>query len=193
MRGAGLLISAAVLAAASPATAGNRARSAALVLPQVATAPRCDGELDELAWRTPARTGAFVAADGRQAAPYSDARFLRDDRYLYVALYAADEDIRASDAFVLELASARGKRTLRFTAGGTLAPALAGGHIAIDVDGSVDDPSNDDEEWVVEAAVPLSAIPFAADGSVHARITRCDTTKDQVRHCGAWGGMLVRR
>src|SRR2546430_17249992 len=140
----------------------------ALVLPQVAGPILCDGELDELAWRTPARTGPFVDASGAQAAPYSDARFLRDDRYLYLALYAADEDIRAGDEFVVEL----GRTTLHFTAAGVLRPAIAGAHVAVDLDGSLDDPANDDEEWVVEAAIPLAAVPFAGN-AVPIKITRC--------------------
>ncbi len=180
-----------VAAAAGAAAAGPVATT--LVLPQVATALRCDGELDEVAWRSPARTGPFVDASGAQAAPYSDARLLRDDRYLYLALYAADEDIRSSDEFVVELSSARGKATFRFTAAGAVTPASAGIQVAVDRDGTLDEPANDDEEWVVEAAVPLHAVPFARDGAVRARITRCDLTKDGVTRCGSWAGKIVRR
>jgi hypothetical protein len=164
-----------------------------LILPQVGMQIRCDGELDEIAWRTPARTGPFPDATGGQAAPYSDARFLRDDHYLYVALYAADEDIRASDEFVVELGSGRRRSTLHFTAGGSLSPAITGAKIAVDVDGSVDEPSNDDEEWVVEAAIPLTAVPFARNGTVDVQISRCDVTKDHVKRCGAWKGTIERR
>lgn len=164
-----------------------------LVIPQVGAPLHCDGELDEVAWRTPARTGAFVDATGEKAAPYSDARFLRDDKYLYVALYAADEDIRSTDAFVLDLASGRGHTRIRFMAGGKLAPELKGAKIAVDTDGSIDQPQNDDEEWVVEAALPLADLPFAADGSVSARLERCDVTKDHVRRCGRWAGTIVKR
>jgi hypothetical protein len=164
-----------------------------LVLPQVGKEIRCDGELDETAWRSPARTGPFVDAGGAPAAPYSDARLLRDDKYLYLALYAADEDVRSTDEFVVELSSASGKIVLHFRAAGTLEPAIANAKVAVDLDGTLDEPSNDDEEWVVEAAVPLAAIPFGRDGSVNARISRCDVTKDHVKRCGAWRGKLTAR
>ncbi len=196
MRAAGIL-AAAVLVTPAVVTGGPARRvattSPALVLPQVAAAIRCDGELDEMAWRTPARTGAFVDATGGEAAPYSDARFLRDDRYLYLALYAADEDIRSSDEFIVELSSARGRATLHFTAAGRVSPTIAGSTVSVDLDGTRDEPSNDDEEWVVEAAVPMTAIPFGRDGAVSVRVSRCDTTKDGKRHCGSWSGKLVRR
>lgn len=164
-----------------------------LVLPQVAMPIRCDGELDELAWRTPARTGPFTDATGAQAAPHSEARFLRDDHDLYIALYAADEDIRASDEFVVELGSGRRRSTLHVTAGGALNPAIAGARVAVDVDGTVDEPSDDDEEWVVEAAIPLTAVPFGRTGTVNLQISRCDVTKDHIRRCGVWKGTITRR
>lgn len=163
---------------------------AKLVIPQVAAPIQIDGELDETAWLAPARTGQFVDARGEVASPYSDARLLRDDQFLYVVLYAADEDVRSTDAFVVSFASSRGTRTLRFTADGK---APHGARVAKDLDGTLDAPGDDDEEWLVEAAVPLSAIPFGADGEVTATFSRCDITKDRVRHCGSWRGTLVKR
>ena len=164
-------------------------REPSLVIPQVVQPIHCDGELDEVAWRTPVRTGPFVDAKGGQAAPYSEARFLRDDKFLYLALYAADEDIRSTDEFVVEL----GRTTLHFSAAGKLSPAIAGAQVGVDLDGSLDDSTNDDEEWVVEAAVPLSALSFSRDGGLEARVSRCDTTKDGVKRCGSWKGRIIRR
>ena len=164
-----------------------------MVVPQIGGALAIDGELDEVAWHTPARTGAFTDAHGAQAAPYSDARFLRDDRDLYLALYAADEDVEASDAFVVELSSPRGVLKLTFSATGAITPSVKGARAAIDLDGTFGDPSNDDEEWVVEAAVPLAAIPFGADGTVRVNVSRCDVTHDGVKRCGAWRGVIQRR
>jgi len=179
----------AVLAVSAHADRGG----AALVMPQVARAIQIDGELDEVAWRSPARTGPFIDAHGTQAAPYSEARFLRDDNFVYLALYAADEDIRSSDEFVVELSSPRGQLTMHFTPKGTLSPAVAGARVAVDLDGTIDAASDDDEEWVIESAIPLAAVPFGRDGAVAAKVSRCDTTKDHVRRCGAWQGRLVRR
>jgi hypothetical protein len=178
-----------VVVVASRADAGP----APLVLPQVAPPIRIDGELDEVAWRSPARTGPFVDAAGAQAAPYCEARFLRDDNYLYLAMYAADEDIRSSDEFVVELSSSRGRSTFQFTARGKISPAIAGAHAAVDIDGSLDASDDDDEEWIVEAALPLASIPFARDASVTVRVSRCDTPKDHIKRCGAWSGSIVRR
>ncbi len=181
MRAALLLVLVAAPAAAQP--------RAALVVPQVVAPIQCDGELDEVAWRTPARTGPFVDATGSQAAPYSDARFLRDGKYLYLALYAADEDIRSTDAFVVQL----GGKQFHFAAAGTVSPAISGAKVALDVDGSVDKPADDDEEWIIEAQIPLTAIPFGKDGTAKAAISRCDTTKDGVKRCGSWSGVIARR
>src|SRR5207253_10661075 len=97
------------------------------------------------------------------------------------------------DTFVLELASPTGKLTLRLSAGAKLEPAVKDGRIAVDVDGTTDDESNDDEEWVVEAALPLAALPVAADGLLDARVSRCDVTKDRVKRCGQWKGRIARR
>lgn len=159
-----------------------------VVIPQIAAPVQCDGELDELAWRTPARTGPFVAADGTLAAPYSEARFLRDDHSLYLALYAADEDVKATDEFVVTFAAGAHRKTFHFAAG-----AAHSANLAVDLDGTLDDPRDDDEEWVVEAALPLAALPFRADGSVDVHVVRCDVTKDGKKHCGSWSGALVRR
>lgn len=163
---------------------------AKLVIPQVAQPIVIDGELDETAWLAPARTGQFTNARGEPASPYSDARLLRDDQFLYVALYAADEDVRSTDSFVIAFASSRGTATMHFAANGK---SPHGTRVATDLDGSLDAPADDDEEWLVEGAVPLAAIPFDADGEVTATFTRCDVTKDHVRRCGSWRGTLVKR
>lgn len=196
MQLSGVILSAALAALVTDPLArasGAPAPSARLVLPQVAAPIHCDGELDEHAWLTPARTGPFSDAHGGIAAPYSEARFLRDAKYLYLGLYAADEDIRSTDEFVVELGSGRTRRAFHFSAGGKLTPAVAGSSIGVDTDGSIDNSSNDDEEWIVEAAIPLAEVPFARDGSTPARVVRCDITKDHVKRCGSWQGVLVRR
>src|SRR5262245_7936812 len=63
-----------------------------------------DGELDDPIWFHPllARTGAFLDVrrngygTGQMARPYSDARMAWGREQLYLALYAADEDIRTA-------------------------------------------------------------------------------------------------
>ena len=86
-----------------------------------------------------------------------------------MGLYAADEDLRSRDgdghlhdAFVVVLTSDGGREqrlevTLpcNVTGGGTRVK------VACDADGTLDDPS-DDEEWGVEMAIPLDTLGLAS-------------------------------
>ena len=67
-------------------------------------------------------------------------------------------------------------------------PPIAGARAAVEVEETLDDPRDEDEEWVVEAAIPLAALPDGG-GALHAR--RCDTPKDGIERCGAWDGPLA--
>src|SRR6185295_2246285 len=98
-----------------------------------------DGELDEAAWNLRALRGVF-SAQSAQARPYSEIRLLRDETHLFIALYAADEDIRSDDAFELTA----GPFVARLTAAGRATPATV--RVAVDRDGTLDDPHDDDEE-----------------------------------------------
>jgi hypothetical protein len=138
----------------------------------------CDGELDEPSWKQAVRTGPFLDENGMSAAPYSDARFVVGPDALYLGLYAADEDIQSSDTFVVDI----GGRELRFH------PTDHGADVGVDMDGSLDVPSDDDEEWVVEARVPLAGL---GHGDVMARVRRCDRVKDGRERCGS-GQVLLR-
>jgi hypothetical protein len=123
-------------------------------------------------------------ADGAEARPYSQIRLPRDTERLYVGLYAADQDIRSSDAFELTI----GGMAVAVDAKGRIAPAVPGARAAVDVDETIDDARDEDEEWVVELALPLAAIPA---GATAIRAARCDTPKDGVRRCGAWEAPLA--
>ena len=123
----------------------------------------CDGRLDEPAWRGALRTGPFHDASGGLARPYSDARIVVTRTAIYVALYAADADIRSDDHFTLHV----GETSYRF------GPADAGPDVGVDRDGTLDDPRDVDEEWIVEARLPRPKGPTV----VH--IERCDVA------CGA--------
>jgi len=186
-----------------------------LLIPR-ATAPlRVDGETDEPDWTSAARTGPFVDASGAEARPYSDARLLWDDENLYAVLYAADEDIRAAatehdgavwldDAFALRIApsgetgttyaidvSAAGVTTdVRKSSDGHADPSWESGiRVALDRDGTLNDASDDDEEWVVEAAIPWRTLGIAGASGTHFGfgLRRCDTPRGARRSCGAWG------
>jgi len=178
-----------VLAAGAAVLAGCQKRRAAAPpvapgeVPMVTGPIAIDGELHEPDWNGRARVAVF-GAEGAEARPYSQIRLLRDEKTLYVGLYAADQDIRSSDVFELVI----GGLSLTVDAKGRIAPPVPGARAAVDVDETIDDPRDEDEEWVVELAVPLAAIPASAAAI---RAARCDTPKDGVRRCGAWDGPLV--
>ncbi len=149
------------------------------VLPRARMPIVIDGDWGEPAWNLQALRGVFTA-NGAQARPYSEIRLMRDDRDLFVALYAADEDIRSTDAFELAL----GTRVM------TLHPTtnvIEGVRAGVDLDGTLDKPSDDDEEWVVELAIPLKDFP---SGPLAVMARRCDTPKDGVVRCGQWSGTV---
>nr|HEX4314926.1 hypothetical protein [Kofleriaceae bacterium] len=144
-----------------------------------------DGELDEPVWNTTAVRGVFAGDGGEAIArPYSEVRaFVRGDA-VYVGLYAADEDIESTDRFELTV----GTVAVSLSAAGSSSDARV--RAGVDRDGTLDDPRDDDEEWVVEAALPVAALgapPWAL------RASRCDTTHAGHRHCGSWSTVLTAR
>jgi hypothetical protein len=48
---------------------------------------------------------------------------------------------------MVTFSSPQGRATFHFTARGKLYPAVADAHVAVDTDGTLDDASDDDEEW----------------------------------------------
>jgi hypothetical protein len=140
-----------------------------------------DGEWDEPAWNARSQRGVFLADSGTEARPYSEIRLLRDETHLFIGFYAADEDIKSDDAFDLSA----GTFAMHVTAAGRVTPGTA--RAAVDRDGSLDDAHDDDEEWVIESAVPLAALGVSPV-TIHA--SRCDVTKDGVKHCGSWQGLV---
>ena len=179
-----------------------------------ATAPIViDGEPDEVAWRDAARTGPFVGVDGAPVHPHSEARISWDDRTIFLVLYAADEDIRAThanpdgptwldDAFHIQLDKDGTAYSLDVSASGVLTDGRrlpgetafdyawqSGATIAHDIDGTLNDPSDDDEEWIIEMAIPLASLGVRAERGERLRFSahRCDTPKKGVRVCGSFG------
>jgi hypothetical protein len=168
-----------------PASAHREgARARRLFVPRAAGNVVLDGDTDDPGWTSsggPARTGPFVRPTGVPARPYSDARLIWGDRYLYVALYAADEDIRSavedhdgplwlSDSFHMVFARDGNERAIDVSPGGSVTDALrraggcfdysweSGAHVAIEVDGTVNVSSDADEEWAIEMAIPLQSL-----------------------------------
>ena len=172
-----------------------------------------DGDMDDPGWRSAtARTGAFVDAGGDPVHPYSDARLVWGDGHLYVALYAADEDIRATqpdadaplwreDAFQLLFADGAAERSIDVSPLGTVTDARRAGsapfdyawqsgvHVSREIDGTLNRPDDDDEEWVIEMAIPFESLGLRGERgeSTGFRVRRCDTPHDGRRICASWG------
>ena len=155
----------------------------ALIVPHATTPIAIDGDWDESDWATHALRGQFHGDDGALARPSSEIRLLRDPSNLIVALYAADEDIASFDAFDLGV----GALHVRVDAKGNVSPSVPGISAAVGYDeGTLDDPRDDDEEWVVELTIPISTM----SERVLIQAIRCDVPKDGVRRCGAWKGTV---
>src|SRR5208282_5045675 len=131
-----------VAAKQSRRTASIPSRGVELHVPHAAGSIVLDGDMDDPGWLRagPARTNAFVLADGTAARPYSDARLVWADDHLYIALYAADQDIRATqiepdsplwleDAFEMVFSDGDTERTIDISPRGVVTDAqrLRGG------------------------------------------------------------------
>lgn len=156
-------------------------------IPKLTAPIKLDGEWDEPDWSKTAFRRVFADAKGEQARPFSELRLLHDDHALYVGLYAADEHIQTGEFFELQL----GPLALHADSTGKITPATPGVQAAIDRDGTLDNPKDDDEEWVLEIAIPLAATGLGSGAYQPVRAARCDTPKDGIERCGAWSGKLA--
>jgi hypothetical protein len=219
LAGAGVL----VIGAAIAALASRKAARAAYVpppgaielhVPHAAGPIVLDGDTDDPGWlKGPARIPSFELADGAPARPHSEARLVWGDGQLYVALYAADEDIRATrtepdaplwldDAFHLSFRDARIERTIDVSPLGTITDARredggrfdyawsSGAHASREIDGTVNHPDDDDEEWAIELAIPLASLGLEGvrGERIQMAVRRCDVPHGGGRRvCAAWG------
>ncbi len=176
-----------------------------------------DGDTDDPGWKGPClRTGAFVGADGRSPVhPHTEARLLWGDGFLYLNLYAADEDIRAisttpdslspdEDAFHLVFTDATTERFFDFNPLGVLTDSIrprgaltpperswdSHAHVSHELDGTPNRPDDHDEEWVLEVAIPFESLGLAGvpGERIGLSMGRCDTLRGtKTRICGSWG------
>lgn len=167
----------AIVISAGACGRGSESRNPAAI-PHTTSAINVDGELGESDWSRHPLRHVLTAPNGELARPFSEVRLLHDQQQLYVGLYAADEDVRSSDFFDVKI----GDTAFHINPAATITPAIAGIHASAELDGSLDDNSNDDEEWVLEIAMPLASGP--------AHVSRCDIPKDGIQRCGAWFGQL---
>lgn len=188
----------------------------ALPVPHTTSSVVLDGETNDDAWLAapgPARTGTFHFSSGEPARPYSEARMIWNERegIFYLTLYAADEDIRTrttrpdgplwiDDAFRVTLARDGNEWIIDVspkcivTDGKRRGNVIdytwqSGARVGCDTDGTINDSSDSDEEWVVEMALPLASIgvPPKRGESFDLSLERCDTPKTTPRVCGFWG------
>lgn len=180
-------------------------------IPQISPNLQIDGELGETPWRLALRTGPFLDAQGQLAIPHSEALLAHDGQRLLLGLYAADENLQAAvtqtdaplwadDTFQVRLqklptgpvyaldVSVTGVLTdARVDVRGQAEVAWqSGAQVAVDRDGTLNDPHDDDEEWVVELAVPLRNLGIQRGDRLAITLLRCDTPKDGRRRCGSW-------
>lgn len=202
----------------SPASPGAEDGGAVLRVPR-RVAP-LDLDAQALDWSVPhAQTGSFKSVDG-QSTPYSEARLGWGDGKLYLLLYAADQDIRAgvqahdmpleqTDAFRITLTrpGEAVSHVIYVSPVGTVTDESlvndrvdtsweSAAEVAHANDGTLDDSHDEDEEWVIEMAVPLSVLGLRGEAGeqIGLSLQRCDVPKGAGRRCGAWGepgGLIV--
>jgi hypothetical protein len=166
--------------------AGCKKDPAVNAVPHTTGPIQIDGEWDEADWPKVALRRQLRGDDGQLARPSSELRFLRDDHDLLVALYAADDNIETRDAFDLTI----GTLVLHVPANGQVSPVVSGLRAKSGFDeGTIDNPKDDDEEWVVELAIPLETV---GRGTKDVHVGRCDVQrKDGEKRCASWSGTIT--
>jgi hypothetical protein len=204
----------------TPAPPGHRSHWASgfesvLHVPYLPGSITLDGDTDDPGWTRPpgpGRTGGFVLASGAAARPYSEARALWGDGYLYLSLYAADEDIESrtdqpdgplwlDDSFRLMFTNGAVEYLVEVSPKGMVTDAVrrsggafdyawsSGAHVSPELDGTVNLSTDMDEEWVIEMAIPFASLGMKGERgeSVGFSVRRCDTPKNAARMCASWG------
>ncbi len=202
-------------APSSHASLATGATAPVLHVPHIPGSIILDGDTDDPGWIAPpgpARTGPFVLENGAEARPFSNARLLWGDGHLYLSLYAADEDIETrtaepdgplwlDDSFRLTFVRGDVEYVIEVSPKGIVTDALrrAGGaydyswssgvHVSPELDGTVNKPTDRDEEWVIEMALPFESLGMKGEAGERVGFSakRCDTPKRSARVCGSWG------
>jgi hypothetical protein len=189
-----------------------------LAVPRIAGPVKIDAELEgKKMWE--ADTGVtpnFKDAAGHGMVPFTQAKARWGDGQLYLMLYAGDLDLEGTvrahdgaverdDAFHLEFGGGDEVRVISVSVLGTVADALchqgpAGrtcdrgweshARVAVDRDGTLNKIGDNDEEWVVEMAVPLASLGVKDTGPgtrIPFSIRRCEVGHGQNHGCGGWG------
>jgi hypothetical protein len=156
----------------------------------------------------------FKDQAGKGMVPYTEAKFRWGDGKLYFLLYAGDLDLEGTvaaadgpvskdDSFRIEIGAPDGTRVIEVSVLGTVADSFcpisgracdaawqSHAAVAVDRDGTLNQLGDNDEEWVVEMAVPFDALalPSARAGTqVPIALRRCEVRRDGPHECGGWG------
>lgn len=205
------------LSSAAPATAGPAKLVVPRVAGSVVIDAELEGKK---MWEGDSGTTRnFKDVAGHGMVPYTEAKARWGDGKLYLMLYAGNLDLEGKvrahdgpverdDAFHLEFGHGDEVRVVSVSVLGTVADALcrpsgAGSagrvcdrrwdsqaRVAVDRDGTLNKIGDNDEEWVVEMAIPLAALGFAdahAGTSIPFSIARCEIGHGSSRGCGGWG------
>jgi hypothetical protein len=154
--------------------------SETLVVPRAATGLVLAPSDKDDGWRdTGVTTGYLRRSDGHLAVPLSEARLVYTREYLYIALIAADDDIRTTgtargDYFRLVFDDGRHPVVLEVTPDGALAGS--GARAAAQLLGTANDPRDRDREWAVEIMIPLTDLHLRGEPGerVGFSVTRCN-------------------
>jgi hypothetical protein len=187
-----------------------------LHVPRAAAPIAIDAEIEgKKVWEGEAgSTLNFKDDAGKGMVPYTEAKVRWGDGKLYFLLYAGDLDLEGTvtepdgpvskdDSFRVEIDSAEAARVIEVGVLGTVADSIcpAAGKpcdtawqshavVAVDRDGTLNKVGDNDEEWVVEMAIPFDALalPNARAGTrIPIAFHRCDLRRDGPHECGGWG------
>jgi hypothetical protein len=175
-----------------------------------------DSDTDDPGWLglpPPAKIPTFLFDSGKPGHPHSEARLVWSGDYLYLSLYAADQDIEAhtlepdqpmpleDDFFHIVFSQGDVQYALDVSPKPMITDALrrgdgawdrswnSGAHVSREIDGSLNDPRGLDEEWAIELAVPLEALGMRGERgeNIGLMLRRCDIPKREPRVCSSWG------
>ena len=201
---------------ATKATTAGAGGEMVLRVPHLPGSITLDGDTDDPGWLRfpgPARTGAFVFKNGMAARPYSNARLVWGGEYLYLSLYASDQDIEShtdkpdepippeDDAFRVIFSQGDVEYALEITPRGLITDSMrkgdaawdvswsSGAHASREVDGSINVRHGKDEEWAIELAVPFVSLGMRGEPgeNIGMSLHRCDTAASGARACMGWG------
>jgi hypothetical protein len=191
---------------------------ATLLVPHVDEPVTIDAELEgKQLWQADlGATGNFKDVAGHGMVPYTEAKARWGHDTLYLMLYAGDLDLEGTvrqrdgavdrdDAFRLEFGGGSDSRVIWVSVLGTLSDARcrliegrqvcdprwdSHAQVAVDRDGTLNKIGDNDEEWVIEMAIPLADLGVA-DGQAGTRIPfsvrRCEVGHGRQHECGGWG------